>query len=522
MDLVACFTHDAESALAAGCEVTMVTMDVQGAFDALLKKRLLQRMTKQGWPLPLLQLIRSFLTNRQVRVRFEDSTTPYYSVACGTPQGSPLSPVLYMLYLAELLNQEPTLRFGYADDICLFRATNSLDNNVQLLAKDVGSIIAWGNQNKIAFAPEKLEMIHLTKKTRQHAPPCVVSSDLTIHPILTAPKEGDQPALRWLGVWFDRKLSFKRHISERAAKARQVARHIRGLARTSDGPPASALRKAVITCILPSILYGTKAWYVGRTKPPRLLCSDRHKTVSARNGWHVEIVDKTLALAARGVLPVWRTTPTVTLFRDSGIPSAMAALEEAKLRFAMRLQTVDVNHPLVGRITPPQIIRGRGAGTQQRPKTKVQRLGTLLPSTPRPRLTPPHYTAGCRTDPTGGLDKEMASNNFKRWWAALPPTDVTIFSDGSEQHPTGNRKVGYGYAIYQNQKQIATGHGAINPLSHVFDAEVIGAWKGLQHTIRLPPDIKHRRLWMCIDSTSVIRCLRGNASYSSQWAFLSC
>ena len=142
MDLVACFTHDAESALAAGCEVTMVTMDVQGAFDALLKKRLLQRMTKQGWPLPLLQLIRSFLTNRQVRVRFEDSTTPYYSVACGTPQGSPLSPVLYMLYLAELLNQEPTLRFGYADDICLFRATNSLDNNVQLLAKDVGSIIA--------------------------------------------------------------------------------------------------------------------------------------------------------------------------------------------------------------------------------------------------------------------------------------------------------------------------------------------------------------------------------------------
>ena len=147
-------------------------------------------------------------------------------------------------------------------------------------------------------------MIHLTKKTRQHAPPCVVSSDLTIHPILTAPKEGDQPALRWLGVWFDRKLSFKRHISERAAKARQVARHIRGLARTSDGPPASALRKAVITCILPSILYGTEAWYAGRTKPPRLLCSDRHKTVSARNGWHVEIVDKTLALAARGVLPV--------------------------------------------------------------------------------------------------------------------------------------------------------------------------------------------------------------------------
>ena len=48
MDLVASFVHEAENALAAGLEVSMVTMDVQGAFDALLKRRLLQRMRYQG------------------------------------------------------------------------------------------------------------------------------------------------------------------------------------------------------------------------------------------------------------------------------------------------------------------------------------------------------------------------------------------------------------------------------------------------------------------------------------------
>jgi hypothetical protein len=221
----------------------------------------------------------------------------------------------------------------------------------------------------------------------------------------------------------------------------------------------------------------------------------------------VDIVNKTLALAARGVLPVWRTTPAATLFRDSGLPSAMAALEETKLRFAMRHQTVEACHPLVGRITPPQITWGRGAGTQQSPKTKVQQLGTLLPSIPRPKLIPSHFTTGCRTDPTGGLDKTTASNHFKQWWAALPPTDVTIFSDKSEQQHAGCRKVGYGYAIYQNGHQIATGHGTINPLSHVFDSEAIGAWKALQHTPRLPPNIRQCRLWLCIDSTAVIWCV---------------
>jgi hypothetical protein len=176
---------------------------------------------------------------------------------------------------------------------------------------------------------------------------------------------------------------------------------------------------------------------------------------------------------------VWRTTPTVTLFRDAGLPSAEVALEEAKLRFAMRLRTIDERHPLVRRITPPTNLRGRNAGAQQRLRTKVQRLGVLLPSVPRLILRPPHFTTGCRTNPTRGLDKKTAAAEFKVWWASLPLEDVTIFSDGSERYIDGERHVGYGYATYQNGRQIATSYGAINSFSYVFDAEAIGAWKGL-------------------------------------------
>ena len=49
------------------------------------------------------------------------------------------------------------------------------------------------------------------------------------------------------------------------------------------------------------------------------------------------MVQSAITLAARGVLPVWRTTPLPTLMRDSGLPSAEVALEEAKARFALRL-----------------------------------------------------------------------------------------------------------------------------------------------------------------------------------------
>jgi hypothetical protein len=85
MDLVASFTYDIEAAIAAGIEVTIITIDIQGAFDALLVKQLLAYITKQGWPLLLLLLVCSFLTNRKVRVRLEKSTTLEYRVACSIP-----------------------------------------------------------------------------------------------------------------------------------------------------------------------------------------------------------------------------------------------------------------------------------------------------------------------------------------------------------------------------------------------------------------------------------------------------
>ena len=97
-------------------------------------------MAQQGWSQRTILFVDSFLTGRRVQVRLGQVTTPSYPVACGTPQGSPLSPVLYTLYLAELLSMDTERRFGYADDICLYRASHSIDDNVALLASDLRQI----------------------------------------------------------------------------------------------------------------------------------------------------------------------------------------------------------------------------------------------------------------------------------------------------------------------------------------------------------------------------------------------
>ncbi|RAL58059.1 hypothetical protein DID88_009667 [Monilinia fructigena] len=511
VDLVASFVYDVESAFAQGKEVTLVTLDVQGAFDALLPRRLLERMRKQGWPGKLLRLIGSFLADRKVMVRLEGTYTAESKTQCGTPQGSPLSPILYVLYLAELLNQDRSLRFGYADDIAIYRASKSVESNVTMLKRDVRQVMRWGAENKVAFAPEKLEMIHLSRKRNTNAPSIRVSPELTITPVTAVGDE--QPALRWLGVWIDRKLSFKRHVAERSTKALKVARHIKGLAGVRFGPPAASLRKAVVTCVQSSLLYGSEVWYGGRRKPSASHGYNRNRLVSTRLGPLIEKTNKVMVLAARGVLPAWRTAPTASVLRDAGLPSGSTALEHARIRFALRLRTLDAAHPLVRRLETPILPWQRA--------TKLRCADTLIPYAPRPVLAQPHFSPGCRTDPTEGSTKEAAAEQFNTWWSQLSDNTITVFSDGSEQYKDGAKLVGYGYAIYRGQSLVRTGSGAINSISHVFDAEAIGALKGLQCALEiLRPLDEH--IWMCIDSTSVIWCMRANASNTSQWAFLEC
>lgn len=83
--------------------------------------------------------------------------------------------------------------------------------------------------------------------------------------------------------------------------------------------------------------------------------------------------------------------------------------------FATRLQMVDEKHPLAPQIAPPMIIQEREAGSQQHPKIKIQWLRTLLLTVNRPTLAISHYSEKCGTDPTGGADKESATQIFKKW-----------------------------------------------------------------------------------------------------------
>ena len=95
-----------------------VTLDVQGAFDAVLYNRLIWRMQAQGWPDSGLRWTNSFLKDRSLQVRYPGVITSPRKLMRGEPQGSKILPILFLLYMVEPMHGgNSRARFSYADDI---------------------------------------------------------------------------------------------------------------------------------------------------------------------------------------------------------------------------------------------------------------------------------------------------------------------------------------------------------------------------------------------------------------------
>lgn len=149
-------------------------------------------------------------------------------------------------------------------------------------------------------------------------------------------------------------------------------------------------------------------------------------------------------------------------------------------------------------------------------KDKVANGGSCVPRVPLAGA-PQRFTPGSRIDPTKGMGKAVAADDFRRWLANLPPTDWGVCTDGSQK----KLELGYGFAVFRAGKDVPmdTGRASINSCSVVLDAKALGALQGLQRILEYAAPTE--RVWVCLDNTAAIWCLGGTASKTSQQHLLT-
>ena len=191
----------------AGQVTTLIALDANKAFDSVWHAGLLRSLRERQLSTPTRRWIAAFLRHRTAAVLEDGHLSRRFLMAAGVPQGSPLSPLLYILYTAEMpLPRGPLCGASvYADDVALWASGPSPSAALQRLRPVLHRAVRWGRRWRIAFNPAKTQLGFFSR--RSHWP-----LDALAPPRLMGVEHQWSRAIDLLGVRLDRRLSLSAHV----------------------------------------------------------------------------------------------------------------------------------------------------------------------------------------------------------------------------------------------------------------------------------------------------------------------
>ena len=171
----------------------------------------------------------------------------------GTPQDSPISPLLFIIYVSSLhidLPQGVTLY--YVDDFSLTAASLSYRTNIRILQRAFGAIRAKARAWEVDFGVPKTELMHCrTPKQRTPtgtpAPPPICLDRQVFRPL---------PCVSWLCYWLATDLLSSQHFSRRLALAQVAVAAFKRLSPPGSGLSPHLTHRLAISLLLSILLYG--------------------------------------------------------------------------------------------------------------------------------------------------------------------------------------------------------------------------------------------------------------------------
>ena len=281
-------------------EVRAIFCDVSKAFDRVWHKGLLYKLNKAGITGPLLSWFTNYLSNRKQRVVLPGTSSNWKPINAGVPQGSILGPLLFLIYINDIVEDIHCNIRLFADDTSLYIVVEDPLTASQMLNSDMAKIHQWANKWLVKFNPAKSESMLFSRKVIRPFHPPILMDNQAISEVTTH---------KHLGVTFSNDCTWHAHLEQIKKKAWQRINIMRKLKFLLD---RKSLQTIYFSFIRPLLEYADVVWDN---------CTD----------YEVEELEKIHREAARIVTGATRLVSTERLDRETGWDSLACRRNKHKI-----------------------------------------------------------------------------------------------------------------------------------------------------------------------------------------------
>ena len=228
-----------------------IFMDLSKAFDTLNHAILLKKLKHYGISDTELKWFKSYLENRYQYVEINNEKSPLCLITTGVPQGSILGPLLFLIYMNDIVKASSFFKYIlYADDTNLQATLRASDEDNDKLVLELNKIRDWLAVNKLSLniLKTKYMIFHPKGKNITHLIPHIVFDGIEIERVEN---------FNFLGLIINEHLSWKPHTD---CVANKISKYVGILNKLKHFIPADILKTLYNSMIQSHLNYSILAW----------------------------------------------------------------------------------------------------------------------------------------------------------------------------------------------------------------------------------------------------------------------